>query len=195
MEYPVQLEEFRRLMELKTPIRKNSELMQMSHVCSQEALEITMELNSKYHTPEEIRALFEKLTCLPVPKSFGMFPPFYTDCGKNIHVGENVFINAGCKFQDQGGIFIGDGALIGHNAMIATLNHEEDPERRNDLYPQPVHIGKKVWLGSNVTILPGVSIGDNSIIGAGSIVTKNIPANVVAVGSPAKVLREIHHGS
>ena len=85
------------------------------HELSQRALKITMELNNKYHTKEEIIQLMSELTGQKIDESFGMFPPFYTDCGRNIHIGKNVFINAGCKFQDQGGIYIEDGVLIGHN--------------------------------------------------------------------------------
>ena len=88
------------------------------HELSQRALKITMELNSKYHTKEEIVQLISELTGQKIDESFGMFPPFYTDCGRNIHICKNVFINAGCKFQDQGGIYIEDGVLIGHNAGL-----------------------------------------------------------------------------
>ena len=162
------------------------------HELSQEALKITMEINNAYHTPEEILELMEKLTGRKIGERFGLFPPFYTDCGKNIHIGNGVFINSGCKFQDQGGIYIGDGALIGHNTVLATLNHGMLPEERGDLIPRPIHIGKNVWIGSNSTILPGVTIGDNAVIGAGSIVTKDIPADMIAVGNPAKVIRSIY---
>ena len=103
------------------------------HEMSQKALQITMELNNKYHTHEEIIQLMSELTGHEIDDSFGMFPPFYTDCGRNIHIGKNVFINAGCKFQDQGGIYIGDGALIGHNAVLATINHMEDPALRGGM--------------------------------------------------------------
>lgn len=96
-----------------------------------------------------------------------MFPPFYTDCGKNIAVGKNVFINSGCRFQDQGGISIGDGTLIGHNVVLATLNHGIAPGERHDLFPASIHIGKNVWIGANATVLPGVTIGDNAVIAAG----------------------------
>lgn len=96
-------------------VRGGSEAHLFMHGVSQEALRITAEMNGGYHTPEELRELFARLTGRPVDESFGLFPPFYTDCGKNIHIGKNVFINMGCKFQDQGGIYIGDGALIGHN--------------------------------------------------------------------------------
>lgn len=162
------------------------------HELSQEALRITAEINSSYHAPDELRRLMEQLTGSKLDDKFGLFPPFYTDCGKNIHIGRGVFINAGCKFQDQGGIFIGDNCLIGHNTIIATLNHGMLPEERGDLIPSPVHIGKGVWIGSGSIILPGVTIGDNAVIGAGSVVTKDIPADKVAVGSPAKVIKSIY---
>ena len=124
-------------------------------------------------------------------ESFGLFPPFYTDCGINTHIGRGVFINAGCKFQDQGGIYIGDGCLIGHNTVIATLNHGMLPEERGDLIPKPVHIGNGVWLGSGSIILPGVTIGDNAVIGAGSVVTKDVPEGMIAVGNPARVIGSV----
>ena len=125
-------------------------------------------------------------------ESFSLFPPFYTDCGKNIHIGKQVFINMGCKFQDQGGIFIGDGTLIGHNVVLATLNHAMQPERRSDMLPAPIHIGKRVWISSNATVLPGVTIGDGAVVAAGAVVTKNVPANTVVGGVPAKAIRHIY---
>ena len=120
-----------------------------------------------------------------------LMPPFHADFGKNIHIGRHVFINAGCSFQDQGGITIGDGCLLGHNTVIATLNHDEDPARRNDLLPAPVVIGNRVWIGSNATILPGVTIGDNAIVAAGAVVTKAVPPDTVVAGVPARILRKI----
>ena len=117
--------------------------------------------------------------------------PFFVDYGENIHIGKNVFINAGCKFQDQGGIYIEDGVLIGHNAVLATINHMEDPEKRAGMIFQPIHIEKKVWLGANVTVLPGVTIGEGSVIAAGAVVTKDVPANMIAAGVPAKVIRKV----
>lgn len=144
-----------------------------------------------YRIPEEIVAIFSKLTGKKVDDSFRLFPPFYTDCGKNISVGKNVFINSGCRFQDQGGITIGDGCLIGHSVIITTLNHLEEPSQRQAIVPKSVTIGQNVWIGANVTILPGITIGDNAIIGAGSVVVKDISANTVAVGNPCRVRRYI----
>ena len=158
---------------------------------SQEALRITAELNNAYHTPEELRVIFSRLTGRPTDYTFTLFPPFYTDCGKNLVIGKNVFINSGCKVQDQGGIEIGDGTLIGHNVVLATLNHALAPERRGDLIPRPIRIGKNVWIGSNAVILPGVTIGDGAVIAAGAAVTKDVPENSVVGGVPARVLRTI----
>ncbi|MNB93714.1 putative acetyltransferase [compost metagenome] len=158
---------------------------------SNEAMRLTMELNNTYHTPEEVRALMEQITGKTLDPSFAMFPPFNTDFGKNITIGKNVFINSGCKFQDQGGVTIGDGALIGHNAVLATLNHGMAPEQRSDLHPAPIVIGKNVWIGSNATILPGVTIGDGAIIAAGAVVTKDVRANTIVGGVPAKFIKRI----
>lgn len=166
-----------------------------AHLCmcalSQEALQRTAELNGAYHTPEEVRRIFSALTGRPVDDTFTLFPPFHTDCGKNIAVGKNVFINSGCKFQDQGGIVIGDGALIGHNVVLATLNHSLAVRDRQDLIPGPIRIGKNAWIGSNVTILPGVTVGDGAVVAAGAVVTKDVPAYTVAGGVPARVLRPL----
>ncbi len=190
-EKTINTEQFRKVMATKEEICDGSEMFIIFHKLAQEALQITSEINNKYNTPEQIVELFSKLTGTQVDKSFRCFPPFYTDCGKNIKIGKNVFINACCRFQDQGGIEIGDGSLIGHNTTIATLNHDFNPDKRANLHPSPVKIGKKVWIGSDCTILPGVEIGDGAVIGAGSVVTKNVPASSVAVGSPARVIKQI----
>ena len=174
-----------------TYIEENSEVHQFMHLISQEALKLTAKLNSGYHSPEEIRKIFSKIIGKPVDSSFGMFPPFYTDCGKNISVGKNVFINMGCKFQDQGGITIEDGVLIGHNVVLATLNHDLDPAKRHSMVPRSIHIGKNVWIGSNAVILPGVTIGDGAVIAAGAVVTNDVPPRTVVGGIPAKTIKQI----
>ncbi len=97
----------------------------------------------------------------------------------------------GCKFQDQGGIYIGDGALIGHNVVLATLNHAMSPSRRGTMVPAPIRIGKNVWIGSNAAILPGVTIGDGAIVAAGAVVTRDVPENAIVGGVPAKVIRHL----
>ena len=159
---------------------------------SYEAQRITMELNTSYHSKEEIVEIFSELTGNKVDSSFMCFPPFYTDFGKNITIGKNVFLNTGCSFQDRGGIHIGDGSMIGMNVTIATLNHGLPLETRNTTYASPVIIGKNVWIGSSATILPGVTIGENSVVAAGAVVTKDVPENTVVVGVPAKAVKTIH---
>lgn len=119
-------------------------------------------------------------------EGFSLFPPFYTDCGRNITVGRRVFINAGCCFQDQGGISVGDETLIGHQVVLATLNHDLDPARRANMTALPIVIGKKVWIGAHATILPGVTIGDRAVVAAGAAVTKNVPTDGIVAGVPAK---------
>lgn len=106
--------------------------------CSFEAQRITMKLNTSYHSKEEIVEIFHELTGREVDDSFMCFPPFYTDFGKNISIGKDVFFNTGCSFQDRGGIHIGDGSLIGMNVNIATLNHGLDMKTRNTTYPSPL---------------------------------------------------------
>ena len=124
-------------------------------------------------------------------ESFCLFPPFYTDFGQNIAVGKDVFINEGCSFQDQGGIVIGDGCLIGHQVVLATLNHVQEPAHRADMIPAPIVLGKNVWIGAHATILAGVTVGDNSIVAAGAVVTKDVPADTVVGGVPARVIKKI----
>jgi acetyltransferase-like isoleucine patch superfamily enzyme len=168
------------------PVIGGSDVHMMFHQLSQEALKITAEINGKYHTPEELHTLLDQLFGREIPKSVGIFPTFHTDCGKNTVLGERVFINMGCKFQDQGGIFIDEGALIGHNVVLATLNHELNPENRQSMTYAPIHIGKNVWIGANATVLQGVTIGDGAVAAAGAVVTKDVEPNTIVGGVPAK---------
>ena len=185
------VEKIRELMKEGTPILFGSDLLLSFGEYSQEALKITMEMNTKYNPPEKVRELFSKLTASEIDESCFIIPPFHTEFGKNTKIGKNVFINSCCRFQDNGGIEIGEKTMIGPNVTIVTLNHDINPETRVNATPKPVKIGKNVWVGADCTILPGVTIGDNSVIGAGSVVTKNIPENAIAVGNPARVIKEI----
>ena len=187
----MRVEEFRRAMAEAKYIPAGSELHLAFHAFSQEALKITAKLNGQYHEPDEIRQMMSELTASEIDESFGMFPPFYTDCGKNIKLGKRVFINAGCQFQDQGGIEIGDDVLIGPQTIIATLNHDPVPEKRGGMIPKPVRICDKVWLGARVTICPGVTIGEGAIVGAGAVVTKNVPPRTVVAGVPARIIHNV----
>ncbi|MCF2586454.1 DapH/DapD/GlmU-related protein [Brevibacterium sp. UCMA 11752] len=172
-------------------IVSDSPLHEVMHRTSQEALRITAELNGTYHEPDEVRRLLASLLGKPVDKTVTMFPPFNTDFGKNTTLGRRVFINSGCSFQDQGGIRIGDDSLIGHNTVLATLNHDINPERRGDMHPGHIIIGRNVWIGSNVTVLPGVTIGDNAVVAAASVVTKDVRGGTVVAGTPARMVRSV----
>lgn len=185
------IEKIRELMKAGTAIEWDSDLLLSFGEYAQEALKITMELNTKYNPPEKVRELFSKLTASKIDESCFIIPPFHTEFGKNTKIGKNVFINSCCRFQDNGGIEIGDKTMIGPNVTIVTVNHDINPETRINAIPKPVKIGKNVWIGAGCTILPGVIIGENSIIGAGSVVTKDVPANIVVAGNPAKLIKKI----
>ena len=160
----MELYDFLKHLNSGAPVYSDSEAFEYMHELSNEAMRITFRLNGSYHTP---------------------------DCGKNTTIGKNVFINSCCHFQDQGGIVIGDGSLIGHNVTLATLNHGMAPQQRQSLYPAPIVIGRNVWIGAGVTVVPGITIGNNAVVGAGSVVTKNVPANTVVAGIPAKRIKTI----
>lgn len=120
-------------------------------------------------------------------------PPFHANWGCNMHVGKNFYANFNLTVVDDADIYIGDSVMIAPNVTIATGTHPVCPELREQVYQYnlPVHIGNRVWIGAGSIILPGVTIGDGSVIGAGSVVTRDVPAGVVAVGNPCRVLREI----
>jgi len=170
-------------------IEGGSDLHAFMHGAAQEALRIVSDINTGYRSAEEVRALLTRLTGRAIDETVTVFPPFYSEFGKNLILGKGVFINIGCSFQDTGGIAIGDGSLIGHGSILTTLNHGVDPNRRDDMIPAPVAIGRRVGLGAGVTVVPGVTIGDGAIVGAGSVVTKDVPANAIVAGVPAKLIR------
>jgi acetyltransferase-like isoleucine patch superfamily enzyme len=185
----MELQDFLTHVDSGAPIEGGSEEHRFMHGAAQEAFRITAQINNGYRTPNEVRALLAQLTGKPVDDSVVVFPPFYSEFGKNLSFGRGVFINLGCRFQDTGGITIGDFTLIGHGSTLTTLNHHLDPNRRADMMPAPIRIGSKVWLGAAVTVVPGVTIGDGAIVGAGAVVTKDVPANAIVAGVPAKLIR------
>jgi acetyltransferase-like isoleucine patch superfamily enzyme len=158
---------------------------------AQDVMPILNQLNSRYHTAGEIVQLMRKITGRQVDESFMMFPPFYTDCGKNLLIGKHVFFNAGVKIQDQGGVIIEDNVLLGHNVVIASLDHNLNPMCRGNLIPASIHIGKNVWIGANATICKGVTLGNGAVIAAGAVVVGDVPENTVYGGVPAKKIKTI----
>lgn len=184
------IQEFKKYAAARKPLN-TEEIHQFMHDMSEKARRITFLLNSGYHTQDEVRILLSDLFGYQVPCSLRVFPPFYTEFGKNIRVGNDVFINACCHFQDHGGVVLGDGCQIGHNVVFATLNHGLTPATRKNTYPAPIVLGKNVWVGSNATILQGVTIGDNAVIGAGAVVNWDVAANTVVGGVPARFIKKI----
>lgn len=138
----------------------------------------------------EIRNILEMITNSVIDSSTSLFPPFHTNFGKHIILGKNVFINHGCSFLDLGGIVIDDNVMIGPKVSIVSENHPVQPEYRNTMLPSKVTIKKNVWIGAGAIILPGVTIGENSVIAAGAVVTKDVPANTLVGGVPAKFIRK-----
>lgn len=187
----MQLIEFLDIMNSGETVTAGSEAHKYMTAAAFEAMKVTSILNQGYHGPEEVRNLMEKVIGQKLDDGFGLFPPFYTDFGKNTHIGKNVFINSGCHFQDQGGITIGDNTLVGHCVMLATINHDLEPERRKDMHVKPIVIGKNVWIGAHAMITAGVTVGDGAVIAGGAVVTADVPANTVAGGVPARVLKTL----
>lgn len=192
--YERDLESLRGLLSASTRVDGGSEEHRAMTERAYDVRRLLMDLNCNYHTHDEIVSIFSEITGKQVDRSFGLFPPFYTEFGLNITVGKNVFINAGCQFQDHGGIVLEDGVLIGHNTVIATLNHDQDFRRRSSLIPKPVRICRDVWIGAGCVICPGVTVGKHSIVAAGAVVTKDVAPDVVVAGVPARVIKRLPEG-
>lgn len=141
--------------------------------------------------PNEVRDLLGQITGAEIEESVTVFTPFYINYGKHTKIGKNVFINFDCVFLDLGGITIEEGVLIAPKVSLLSEGHGISPEQRHSLIPKPIHIKKNAWIGAGATILQGVTIGKNSVVAAGSVVSKDVPDNVVVGGIPAKIIKEI----
>lgn len=150
---------------------------------------LVCEMNSSFRTQEELTSYLSRITGTEVDGSVRIFLPFHVAYGKNTRFGKNVFINFNCTFLDLGGITVEDGVLIGPNTNIITEGHPQDPDSRHGLFGRPVVIKRNAWIGAGVTVLPGVTIGENAVVGAGSVVTKDVPDNAVAAGNPARIIK------
>lgn len=158
-------------------------------------MRITGQLNASYHTKEQTREIISELTRQEIDETTWIVPTFYTDFGQFIRLGKKVFINSGCIFMDRGGITLEDGVFIGPNVNIITENHAEEPELRHNVYTKPILIKRNAWIGAAAIILPGVTIGENAIVAAGAVVTKDVPDNMIVGGNPAKIIRKIKTNS
>ena len=141
--------------------------------------------------PVEIRQLLSQITGSEIDDSVAVFTPLHINYGKNTRIGKNVFINFDCIFLDLGGITIEDDVQIAPKVSLLSEGHPLDPAKRQTLVPKPVHIKKNAWIGASATILPGVTVGENAVVAAGAVVSKDVPANTVVGGIPAKVIKTI----
>jgi acetyltransferase-like isoleucine patch superfamily enzyme len=157
------------------------------------AMALTATLNRlTYDDAVEVRALFSELIGKKVDDSFLLIPPFYTTGGPGISVGRNVFVNQNCTFYDLGGLAIADDVMIGPNVSLITSGHPIAPsQRRTGVTAKPIAIEKNVWIGAGAAIIGGVTVGENSVVAAGSVVTKDVPPNTLVGGNPAQVIRSI----
>lgn len=183
--------EFRESVEKGQVIIPGTELQLFMRSVSQNAIKLCAKMNNEYHTSDELAEIMKEITGGNVGEKFHLLPPFNTDFGMNLFIGNNVIFNAGVKIQDQGGVRIGDGCLLGHNVVITTINHDKNPELRSHMHTQSVTLGKNVWIGAGAIITPGVTIGDGAIVAAGAVVTKDVEAGTVAGGVPAKWIKDI----
>jgi len=157
------------------------------------AMTITAALNRlTFNDADEIRALFSELIGKKVDDSFLLIPPFYTAGGDEIRVGHNVFVNQNCTFYDLGGLDIADDVMIGPNVSIITAGHPLEPSRRRSTtIGKPIVIEKNAWIATGATIIGGVTVGENSVVAAASVVTRDVPPNTLVGGNPARVIRSI----
>jgi acetyltransferase-like isoleucine patch superfamily enzyme len=162
----------------------------------QKAMRTTAKLNNLVTDDiQEINTVFSELIGKKVDDTFFMIPPFYSDFGENINIGKNVFVNHACTFMDRGGISLEDNVLIGPKVNLITTKHPVNPTERRATISQPILIKKGAWIGVGATILPGVTIGENSIVAAGAVVSKDVPDNTIVGGIPAKFIKSITNES
>lgn len=159
-----------------------------------EVVNRTMQLSVRLNNAtsvHEARQWLGEIIGRPVHESTIVFTPFYTNIGRNISLGKNVFINHACSFLDLGGITIEDEVMIGPRVSITSENHPVEPSKRNTMLPGAVVIGRKAWIGAGATILPGVTVGANSVVAAGALVNRDVPPNTVVAGVPARILKQL----
>lgn len=150
--------------------------------------ELLLELNAAIN-PTEIRKFLSRITGGELDESTAVFTPLYINYGKHTKIGKHVFINFNCTLLDLGGITIEDHVLIAPNVCLLSEGHPVSPKNRHALVPRPVHIKKNAWIGAGAIILPGVTVGENAIVAAGAVVSKDVPDNTVVAGIPARVLK------
>lgn len=156
-----------------------------------DTMKIASEMNTGYKTPAEVHCYMERILGEPLDETTTVIPPFYVDYGNPVTIGKRCFIQQCCTFFGRGGITIGNGVFIGPKCNLITINHDVDPGNRSATYGRPIVIEDNVWIGINSTVLPGVKVGYGSIVGAQSVVTRDVPPMTIVAGNPARIIRKI----
>ena len=156
-----------------------------------DTMKTATEMNTGYRTPEEVHEFMGRILDKPLDESTTVLPPLYIDYGKPVTIGKRCFIQQCCTFFGRGGIEIGDDVFIGPKCNLITINHDVNPDNRSATYGKSIKIEDKVWLGINATILPGVTLGYGCIVGANSVVTKDVPPMTIVAGNPARIIKKI----
>lgn len=180
---------FTRLLNGESIAPDDPERAEIGYACN-ETKKYSVLLNNS-DDPEEIRDLLGKVTGSVIDESTILFTPLFINYGKNTKIGKRVFINSACSFLDLGGITIEDDVLIAPKVNILSEGHPLEPSQRKYLKPGAVYIKRNAWIGANATILAGVTIGENSVVAAGSVVSKDVPDNVLVGGTPARILKKL----
>jgi len=180
---------FDRLKNYETIPPTDGQIEQIRQECYQ-TKKLLVALNNTIDT-EKMHELLEQITESKIDKSVAIFTPWYVNYGKNTKIGKNVFINFDCVFLDLGGITLEDNVMLAPKVSLLTESHPISPKNRQSLIAKPIIIKKNAWIGANATILQGVTVGENSVVAAGSVVSENVPDNVIVGGIPAKIIKKI----
>lgn len=154
-------------------------------------IRLCVTMNATATGVDQVRSQLSNIIGSEIDESTTIFPPFHTNFGRSIKLGKNVFINHACSFLDIGGITIEDDVQIGPRVNLTSENHPLDPADRTTLIPRPIVIKRNAWIGAGATILPGVTIGENAVVAAGAVVSRDVSPNTVVAGVPAKVIKEV----
>lgn len=191
MDSPVATNDIFQRIQAGEPLRKDDPEYGRFGEAVARTIRLCVEMNATATDVNQVRTRLSDIIGTEIDPSTTIFPPFHTNFGRFIRLGKNVFINHACSFLDIGGITIGDDVLIGPNVSLVTENHPTDPKDRTTVLLKPIVIKRNAWLGAGATILPGVTIGENSIVAAGAVVSRDVPPNTIVAGVPAKVVKSL----
>jgi acetyltransferase-like isoleucine patch superfamily enzyme len=181
---------FQRMLAGEPLRREDPEYARFAEVISR-TIRLVTELNASAQDVDHVRRRLSEIIGTEVDGSTAVFPPFHTNFGRFIRLGKNVFINHACSFLDMGGITIEDDVMIGPKVNLITEDHPLDPKDRKTVLPRPIVVKRNAWIGAAATILPGVTIGENAVVAAGAVVSRDVPPDTVVAGVPARVVKAL----